>query len=250
VHLVLPLTLATTLGFLGIHYAVARGMRRSFKRNLKLSRGIAAAILVTAGTVSAVRWWPLWERTFLTVHPEPLDAWPVALFAGHLAADLLWILGGRVFLDSRVARDLVIHHLLGIAACAAAVVLHAGYAVLGVALVSEVLPVLTGLGALARTWRLENVEHRVLRTSLGVILGFRIPLWIVLGATFCATVFGPEPPAIHVTAAPIALPALALVTALDLYWVRSYLRILRDFPRRGVADLSLDPLAPWFVDDV
>jgi hypothetical protein len=249
VHLLVPITAATTLGFLVIHYAVARGVRRSFKRNLKLSRGIAAAVLVATGTVCAVRWWPLWDRAFLVAHPDPLEAWPVTVFAGHLAADLLWILAGRVFVDSRVARDLVIHHLVGIAACTAAVVLQAGYAVLGVVLLAEILPVLTGLGALARTWRLENVEHWVLRTSLGMILGFRIPLWIFLGVTFTTTVFGPSAPAIHATAAPIAFPALALVIALDLYWVRSYVRLLRDFPRRGVPDLSLDPLAPWFVED-
>lgn len=248
-HLILSITLAATVGFLAVHWAVARRVGRSFKRNLKLSRGIAAAILVTTGAVSAVRWWPLWDRTFLTVHGDPWDAWPVAVFAGHLVADLLWILGGRVFVDSRVARDLVIHHLLGIAVCIAAVGLRAGYAVLGVVLLSEVLPVLTGLAALARTWRLENVEHGVLRASLGMVVGFRLPLWLFLGATYTAVVLGTGSPSIHRTVAPIVFPGLALVIALDLYWVRSYVRLLRDFPRRGVADLSLDPLAPWFLEE-
>lgn len=258
-HVILSITLAATVGFLAVHWAVARRVARSFKRNLKLSRGIAAAILVTTGAVSAVRWWPLWDRTFLTVHGDPWEAWPVAVFAGHLAADLLWILGGRVFVDSRVARDLVIHHLLGIAVCIAAVALEAGYAVLGVVLLSEVLPMLTGLAALARTWGLENVEHGTLRASLGMIVGFRLPLWLFLGATYTATVLGialgplaGDPlgaDSIHRTVAPIVFPGLALVIALDLYWVRSYVRLLRAFPRRGVADLSLDPLAPWFLEE-
>jgi len=248
-HPFLLATLANTGVFLIIHFVVARTSGRSFRRSLKLSRGIAAAILVATGAVTLSRWWPLWRVAFITLHTDPAETWPVAVFAGHLSADLAWILGGRVFLEARAARDLVIHHLLGIAGCVAAVVLGAGYALIGVVLLSEVLPVLTGLGALARTWRLENLEHWVLRASLAAIVGFRIPLWLALGVTLATCLTTGTAEAIQHTVAPIALPALALVITLDLYWIRSYRRLLADFPRRGVPDLPLDPLAPWFLDE-
>ena len=242
-------TVATTGVFLAIHFAVGRVSGQSFRRSLKLSRGIAAAILVATGAVTLSRWWPLWSRAFIALHTDPAETWPVAVFAGHLSADLAWILGGRVFLDARAARDLVIHHLLGIAGCVAAVVFGAGYALIGVVLLSEVLPVLTGLGALARTWRLENLEHWVLRASLAAIVGFRIPLWLFLGATVATSLATGTAEAILRAVAPIALPGLALVITLDLYWIRSYRHLLADFPRRGVPDLPLDPLAPWFLEE-
>ena len=242
-------TLATTGVFLAIHFAVARTSGQSFRRSLKLSRGIAASVLVTTGAVTLVHWWPLWNRAFIALHTDPAETWPVAVFAGHLTADLVWILGGRVFLDARAARDLVIHHLLGVAGCVAAVVFGAGYALIGVVLLSEVLPVLTGLGALARTWRLENLEHWVLRASLAAIVGFRIPLWLFVGTTLVTSLVTGIAGPIHHAVAPVALPGLALVLTLDLYWIRSYRRLLADFPHRGVPDLSLDPLAPWFLEE-
>ncbi len=242
-------TLATTGVFLAIHLAVARASGQSFRRSLKLSRGLAATLLVATGAVTLARWWPLWHLTFIALHTDAAETWPVAVFAGHLAADLAWILGGRVFLAARAARDLVIHHLLGIAACIAAIVFGAGYALVGVVLLSEVLPILTGLGALARTWRLENLEHWVLRASLGAIVCLRIPLWLFLGTTLVASLLTGTAGPIHHAIAPIALPGLLLVLALDLYWIRSYRRLLADFPRRGVPDLPLDPLAPWFLEE-
>jgi len=248
-HPFLLATLVTTGVFLSIHFLVARTSGQSFRRSLKLSRGIAAALLVTTGAVTLARWWPLWRLAFITLHTDPAETWPVAVFAGHLTADLAWILGGRVLLDARAARDLVIHHLLGIAGCVAAVVFGAGFALIGVVLLSEILPVLTGIGALARTWRLENLEHWVLRTSLAAIVGFRIPLWLFVGTTLVTSLIDGTATPIHHAVAPIAIPALLLVMTLDLYWIRSYRRLLADFPQRGVPDLSLDPLAPWFLDE-
>lgn len=238
----------STLAFLLLHWAMARGNRRGFRANLKLSRGIAASVLVGTGIASLVRWWPLGSQGFVAVHPNPWDAWPVVIFAGHLLADLLWIVGGRLAVDARVARDLVLHHLLGVAVCVAALWLQAGYAVIGVVLLSEILPVLTGVGALARAWALENLERWVLSTSRGAILLVRLPLWLALAWTFTTALLAPGAPEILATVAPVFFPGVVLVVALDLYWIRTYRRLLGEFPRRGVADLSLDPLAPWTLE--
>lgn len=247
-ELLLPGTVLATFGFLGLHWSVGRISGRSFRTALKLSRGIAATVLVLIGLFAAIEWWELRRVAFLAAQPDPLDAWPVAIFAGHLAADLFWILGGRLVLDSRVARDLVVHHLLGIAVCVAAVWFGAGHALIGVILLAEVLPVMTGLAAWARSHERSGLERNVLRASLWLILLFRIPLWLAVGALLAAVLVGGRAEAIHWAVAPVVLPGLGVVVALDLYWVRSYRRILRAFPHKGVRDLSLDPLAPWTVE--
>lgn len=243
------IALVATAAFYLLHLAVARRSERSFTRNLKISRGIAAAILVATGLAALGRWWELWPQGFLAEHASWTEAWPVEIFAGHLLADLFWLGAGRVLSESRAARDLVLHHLLGLVACAAAWGFSAGYALVGVVLLTEILPVLTGVGAWARNRRNQPLEHAVLRASLGAVALFRMPLWLFLGLTFAERLLAGEAAAILRTVTPIVFPALIFVLILDLYWVGSYLRLLRDFPRRGIRDVSIDPLAPFLPDE-
>ena len=236
--------LAATAVFLALHWLVARLVRSRFRYNLKLSRGVAGVALVAVGVASWVEWWPLAGRAFLAVHPDRGDAWALEVLAGHLVADLAWFVGGRLLLGSRTARDLVLHHLLGLAACAAAWLLGTGYAVVGVILVSEVLPVLTGLGALAKIVESSRLELFVLRASLAVVAAFRIPLWLVLGALLAARLAGPGYPETAAAVPWIMATGLALVVALDLTWCRAYLRLLAQFAASGRAHVPVDPLAP------
>jgi len=243
------IALVATTAFFLVHLAVARRSDRSFTRNLKLSRGIAAAILVATGAASLIHWWELWPQGFLAEHESWTEAWPVEIFAGHLLADLFWLGAGRVLSKSRAARDLVLHHLLGLVACAAAWGYSAGYALVGVVLLTEILPVLTGVGAWARNRRSQPLEHGVLWASLGAVALFRMPLWTFLGLIFGRSLLAGEAPAILRTVAPAVLPARLFVLVLDLYWCRSYVRLLRDFPRRGIRDVSIDPLAPLLPEE-
>jgi hypothetical protein len=243
------IALLATAAFFLLHLAVARWSNRSFTRNLKLSRGVAAAVLVATGAASLAYWWALWPQGFLVVHESRAEAWAVEILAGHLLADLFWLGAGRVLHDSRAARDLVLHHLLGLVACATAWGFCAGYALVGVVLLTEVLPVLTGVGAWARNRRNQALEHGVLWASLAAVALFRIPLWIFLGVTFAHLLLSGAAAPIHHTVAPIFFPALLFVLVLDLYWCRSYVRLLRDFPRRGIRDVSIDPLAPLLPEE-
>ncbi len=244
----LAATSAATAGFLALHWGVARRARQSFRRNLKLSRGLAAAVLVGTGIAALARWAPLWRQGFVVEHAGLGDTWPVVVFTAHLVADLAWLGGGRVFLSARAARDLVIHHLLGVAGCLAALHFHAAYALVGAVLVSEVLPVLTGIGAWARMRDRPGLERGVLRASLAALVGFRLPLWLLLAGTLGAALATGDATAVQRTVAPAALPAFAFVVVLDLYWISTYVRLLRQFPRRGVPDLPIDPLAPLVLD--
>lgn len=244
---------ATAAFFLGHLLVARRSPERTFARNLKISRGFAAAVLVVAGVASLLHWWPLWNRAFLVSHASVAggspETWPLQIFVGHLLADLLWIAAGNVLSDSRAKRDLVIHHLLGLAACAAAWWLRAGYAAIGVVLLAEGLPVLTGVGAWARNRKRYAVEHGVLRASLGFILLFRIPLWLLFGVTLASGLAAGTAPEIHHAVAPIAFPCILFVLVLDLYWCRTYVRLLGELPRRGIRGVSIDPLAPLFQED-
>jgi hypothetical protein len=239
------------------HLLVARrSPERTFARNLKVSRGFAAAVLVTTGIASIVQWWPLWDRAFLVSHADGagtlVETWALQVFVGHLVADLLWIAAGKVLSESRAKRDLVIHHLLGLAACAAAWWLEAGYAVIGVVLVSEGLPVLTGIGAWARNRKNRALEHWVLKASLGFILCFRMPLWLFVGGTLAFGLTTGTAPEIHRILAPVALPAILFVMVLDLYWCRTYVRLLQAFDTpesEGIRGVSIDPLAPLFPQE-
>lgn len=237
------------------HVLVARrSPARSFSRNLKISRGFAAAVLVATGVASIVQWWPLRDVAFLVAHESASwrETWALQVFVGHLVADLLWIGAGKVLSDTRAKHDLVIHHLLGLAACVAAWWLEAGYAVIGAILVSEGLPVLTGVGAWARNRRNRAVEHGVLRASLAFIAFFRIPLWLFVGGTLAAGLLAGTAPQIHRTLAPVAFPAILFVLVLDLYWCRTYVRLLRTFDdpsAEGIRGVSIDPLAPLFPDE-
>lgn len=242
--------------YLGHLLVARRSPERSFARNLKVSRGFAAAVLVATGIASIAQWWPLWDRAFLVSHADGagtlVETWALQVFVGHLVADLLWIAAGKVLSESRAKRDLVIHHLLGLAACAAAWWLEAGYAVIGVILVSEGLPVLTGIGAWARNRRNRALEHWVLKASLGFILCFRMPLWLFVGGTLAFGLATGTAPEIHRTLAPVALPAILFVMVLDLYWCRTYVRLLRAFDTpesEGIRGVSIDPLAPLFPEE-
>lgn len=243
------IALVATAAFYLLHLAVARRSGRRFTRNLKLSRGLAAGALVAAGAATLARWWELWPVGFLAEHASWSEAWAVELFAGHLLADLLWLGAGRVLSESRAARDLVLHHLLGLVACAAAWGFRAGYALVGVVLLTEILPVLTGIGAWARNRRSQALEHGALRASLGAVALFRIPLWVFLAAVFGELLVSGEAPAIHRAVAPILFPALLFVLVLDIYWCGTYVKLLRAFPRRGIRDVSIDPLAPLLPEE-
>jgi len=243
------IALVATAAFFFVHLAVARRIDRTFTRNLKLSRGIAAAVLVTTGAVSLVLWWRLWPQAFLVRHDSRLEAWAVEIFAGHLLADLLWLGAGRVLSESRAARDLVLHHILGLVACVAAWWFRAGYALVGVVLVTEVLPVLTGIGAWARNRKNQALEHGMLRASLAAVALFRIPSWLFLGTTFTHALLTGAASDVHRTVAPVFYPGLLFVLVLDVYWCKSYVRLLRDFPRRGIRDVSIDPLAPLLPEE-
>lgn len=209
---------ATAL-FLLLHAAVAARLSHPFHLQLKVSRGLASVILVLVGVVSLVRYFPLWKQAFLVPHAPISPATAVVVFlAGHLVADLLWLAYGALVVGSTPRRDLVLHHLLGLAACGVSLYFGFGQALIAVALTAEAMPVATGLGAWGRVIGSPRLERRAVVASLAVLLLWRVPAWLLVAAVALRAWLSPPPdsiPGIY----PLCVALALLLVALDLFWI-------------------------------
>ncbi|MCP4658790.1 MAG: hypothetical protein GY856_25545 [bacterium] len=219
----IPAILVSILFFAALHMLVAKAVRQPFHVNLKLSRGLAAVALAAVGFYSLVRWFPLWRHAFLARHDHHSALFYIVCFlAGHLLADLLWIAYGHLFAGSRAKSDLVVHHLLGVAACCCAFHFQVGYALLAVAMTTEMMPIATGVGGWGRATENGRIERRVWRTSLLMLVGWRIPFWtFVLITAAWNRHAGTLPESLKATNM-ICLAALLLIISLDVYWAVEY----------------------------
>lgn len=224
----IPAILLSILFFVALHLLVAMAVRQPFHVNLKLSRGLAALALAAVGFYSLVRWFPLWRHAFLVRHDHHSALFTIVCFlAGHLLADLLWIAYGHWFAASKAKSDLVIHHLFGVAACCCAFHFQAGYALLAVAMTTEMMPLATGVGAWGQATENGRIERGVWRTSLLMLVGWRIPFWtFVLVMVSWRLVAGSLPESLNAVYL-ICLAALFFVVFLDVYWIAEYYHKLR-----------------------
>ncbi len=211
--------LASLLFFLLLHAAVARRRRRPFHVDLRLSRGVASVLLVAVGVYALISRFALWPRGFLAVNDDRVAAGLVAFLVGHLTADLAWLAWGARRRGSTPKRDLVIHHLLGLAGCAAAAVLGVGYVLIAVIMTTEAMPVATGLGAWAGIAGNGRLELLAMRLQVAVLVFWRLPLWLFLLAALAASSLGGTLPGPPPTLA-IAAAAFVFVLGLDVYWTR------------------------------
>ena len=223
----------SALAFLVLHELVRRRLAHSeaprFHVALKISRLWASAVLVAIGIVAILEFGHLWPRAFIAEHP--VDSWlrPFnAFLLGHLLADLVWLGWGRWKFGSEPRIDLIAHHLLGIGAVATAFAFDQGYAVLAVAMTTEMMPVTTGIIAWARLRGDRGLERKGYRASLAVSLFWRLPLWLlvlVVVSRNALVITEPSERLLYQVCIPIAL---ALV-ALDSIWVRHFLHTLDSF---------------------
>jgi hypothetical protein len=219
--------LASTALFLTIHLAFHVPGRFSFPVALKLSRGVAALLLVATGAAALAAHFPRWPELFLTPPGEdPLLA-AVCLVFGHLLADFLWLGYGAFVLRKRQRVDLVLHHAFGVLACLAALYLDMAYTLIGVILLSEALPITSGLVGCAHARSDPRLERRAYVLGLGVLLGWRLPLWGLILAIASWNLrtgrFFSEAYPVYL----LALFAVSVVVMLDVYWSRIYVAEIR-----------------------
>lgn len=219
-----------TLFFLLLHITVAFAARgRPFHDQLKLSRGLASICLTAIGFYALWLWWPMWSQAFLNRHPR--DSVPYLLIcfvSGHFIADFLLLIWGAVRHHSSPRKDLIAHHLLGIVTCAVVFYFQFGYVLYAVALTSEMMPVTSGLAALAPLLGRPALERIATQLRFRVLMLWRLPFWTLIIAVVLWRMAQDEPDSLMVLARRITLAAMTVVVVLDVYWTRLCMANLRE----------------------
>ena len=226
---------AATLFFLLLHMTVARYTRgQEFHIQLKLSRGLASICLTAIGFYALSQWWMMWPQAFLSRHPPGSEPYVlVTIVSGHFIADVGLLLWGWLLRDSSPRKDLVAHHALGLAACAVVFYYDFGHALFAVALTGEMMPVTSGVAALAPLLGRPSLERLATQLRLAVLSLWRLPCWALVITLLLLRMAQGEPDSLMVLAQRIALVSFAVVVTLDIYWARLCLKNLREAPAQG-----------------
>lgn len=206
-----------------LHVLALTRVEPVFPRAFKLSRGAAALVLTGLGLAALLDALPHWRSAFLYRH-EPGDWMRQGLLVvyGHLLADFLWMAVGARKFGIKPRKDLILHHLLGVVGFGAALILHVGYAVALITMVTELLPVTTGLDAWSKRIAAPALTAAASRARLHVLAWLRLPLWLLLFALVAHALLRGDPGELTPAYA-IAACGLGALVALDLYWVRKCL---------------------------
>lgn len=232
-----------TACFLVLHNLVERPLARRgvrFHVALKVSRGLASVLLVVLGFATLIGYWPRWRVLFLGAHPDGSIPYHLLLFiAGHFTADLLWLAWGKVARESRPRMDLILHHLVGLIVCGAALWLELGYLLVAIAMTTELMPVATGLGGWGKVLDSVGVERAAVALSLAALGLWRIPFWAFLVTMVAsgrvAGTLTDLPPSVG----PIVLAAASALVLMDFYWTTklwsTYREMTAEHARRRAA---------------
>jgi hypothetical protein len=215
-------------GYVGLftllHVLALARLEPVFPRAFKLSRAAAALLLTGLGVAALSDALPHWRSAFLYAHAD--DDWMrqgLLMVYGHLLADFLWMEVGRRKFGVRPRRDLILHHALGLLGFGVALLLEVGYAIALITMITELLPVTTGLDAWGKRIASPALAAAATRARLHVLAWLRIPLWmLLLGLVLHVLLRGV--PAAPLAAYAIAASGLVALVALDCFWVRRCLQ--------------------------
>jgi hypothetical protein len=224
------LAAASTVFFLLLHGAVSFGARgQPFHVQLKLSRGFATIILTAIGFYSMWQWWDLWPQAFLRRHEPGSEPYLLITFVtGHFIADVGLLLWGWLRRESLPRIDLIAHHALGVAVCLVVFHYEVGHLLFAVALTTEMMPVTSGIAAFAPLLGRPALERIACELRLAVLLLWRLPFWTVIVVIVLLHLLQGESDSLIILAQRITLAAMAIIIALDTYWVRLCLKGLRE----------------------
>ncbi len=208
-----------TAFFTLLHVIAIANVEPVYARAFKLSRGIAAAVLTTLGVLALIDALPQWRSAFLYVHEEgDWMRYGVYCIYGHLLSDFIWMAVGRWRFGIKPRADLIIHHALGLLGFGAALYLHVGYALALITMITELMPVTTGISALGKRIAVPALVDGSEKARLHVLVWLRLPLWLTL-LTLTATVLALGTPGSLLPAYLVAFGGLAGLVLLDVYWV-------------------------------
>ena len=214
----LSLIIATAF-FTVLHVLALARLEPVYPRAFKLSRGAAALILTCLGIAALVGGFSHWPEAFLYRHQEG-DWMRLGLLAvyGHLVSDFIWMALGKWRYGISPRKDLMIHHGLGIVGFGAALYLEIGYAFALLTMITELLPLTTGVNAWGKRVAIERVVTAADRARLHVLAWLRLPLWVgLLALVAFAVLSGHAEPLL--VAYVVAGGGLAGLIGLDCYWI-------------------------------
>jgi hypothetical protein len=216
--------LGFTALFVVIHVLAVIRVEPAYSRAFKLSRAGAALILTILGIAAFVGGFEHWREAFLYRHQQ--GDWMrtgLLLVYGHLLADFIWMAVGKYKYGITPRKDLIIHHGLGVVGFGAALVLEIGYAFALLTMITELLPLSTGVNAWGKRIAVSRVVEASDRARLHVLAWLRLPLWTSLFALVVLTlIHGTEPGML--IAYIVAGTGLVGLISLDVFWMGKCLR--------------------------
>ena len=209
-----------TAAFTALH-ALAPRIAPENPRAFALSRGVAAAVLTVLGFAALADALPMWRVAFLYRH-EAGDWMRLGLQVvyAHLLSDFLWMAWSRWRHGIVPRKDLIIHHGLGVLAYGYALYIEVGYAIALIAMITELMPVTSGYGALGKALGRPGMVDAAARWRLKVLVGLRLPVWLALFALVNRAVFAGDVPDGLGPAFGVAYAGLIGLMTLDVYWIR------------------------------
>ena len=177
-------------------------------------------MLTLLGIAALADAYPHWDKAFLYRHP-PGDWMRIGLLIvyGHLIADFLWMGWSRWRHAIRPRKDLIIHHGLGLLGYGYALAIDTGYAICLVTMITEVMPVTSGFGALGKTLGRPSMVEAAGRARLQVLTWLRMPVWLALFALVVRVILAGEVPEGLGPAFAVAFCGLLGLMGLDTYWI-------------------------------
>ena len=222
--LLLPLLTYTGV-FTLLHIVFLGGVSPDYHRAFKLSRAIPAGVMTLIGLAAAVVAWDHWHEAFLyRHHPTELLSdrlmWHgMLIVVGHLLSDFLWMGYGLVARRIVPRNDLILHHSVCLAAFSYALWKEVGFALCLIALVSELMPVTTGISGWGQHIGRKDIMELSNRIRLKVLIWWRRPLWFLLAALTARTILSEEIQDGFGLAFGIAAVGFTTLIFLDKYWI-------------------------------
>jgi hypothetical protein len=223
----LPLVCLFSLVFLTVHILVYRSVK-VYPRAFQISRGVAAVVLTGVGVIALLYAKGAWNTAFLYAHSieDPL-LFLMTIVMGHFLSDFLWMAWGKQALAISPRPDLLIHHGIGMISYGIAFCLLFGGALALIVMMSELMPVVSGLTGWAKFKGNRSLEILCAKWRIRLLVWWRGPLWLVLIALLIRTkMIGgfPEPYSILFW---LILPLFFFLLGLDEFWIRRCLEAER-----------------------
>ncbi|MBC8370055.1 MAG: hypothetical protein H8E25_08645 [Planctomycetes bacterium] len=214
--------------FIALHIVFLNMPNANFNRAMKLSRGMAAAILSVIGFYGLFSDLGQWQSAFIYHHGDGsiLERnlhFCMLVCMGHFLADLLWLIWGKVRYRISPRADLIIHHLIGIVAFGYALHNELAYVACLITMASEVMPVTTGIGAYGQRVQNMAIVKFANRWRLKLLVWWRVPLWAAMAILSVRVLINGSYPDDLFIAYIISTCGFSGLLLLDRFWIKKCL---------------------------